>query len=241
MVTANGTSDPAKTLTVAATGSATSEAGSAAGEQGDGKWGEGLQYPASVTAALPAIHAAFNSANKYVGVPALKMGMGRYISNPLTGYLMILRTRGRKSGEMRDAPLGYTIVGEYVYCIAGFGRRAHWFQNVLADPNVEVILPGRAFGGVASEVTDDDERIRVVAPLLRSMGVIAGMMGMGNPWRDSPDAIARKCEGMPLVRIKATGLAAGPEDPGGRYWVVPIAAGVLLATWWLRRRRCDKG
>ena len=159
MVAANETPDLATTPAVAATGPAASEAGSAAGEQGNGKWGEGLQYSASVTAALPAIHAAFNSANKYVGVPALKMGMGRYISNPLTGYLMILRTRGRKSGEMRDAPLGYTIVGEYVYCIAGFGRRAHWFQNVLADPNVEVILPGRAFGGVAEEVTDDDERI----------------------------------------------------------------------------------
>jgi deazaflavin-dependent oxidoreductase (nitroreductase family) len=239
MVTSE-TSDLATTSSVAATGAATSEAGSAAGEQGNGKWGEGLLYPASVTAALPALHAAFNSANKYVGVPALKMGLGRYISNPLTGYLMILRTRGRKSGEMRDAPLGYTIVGEYVYCIAGFGRRAHWFQNVLADPHVEVILPDHAFGGVAEEVTDDDERIRVVAPLLRSMGVIAGMMGMGNPWRDSPDAIAHKCEGMPLVRIKATGIAAGPEDPGGRYWVVPIAAGFLLAAWWLRRRRRDK-
>jgi len=46
---------------------------------------------------------------------------------------------------------------------------------------------------------------------LRSMGVIAGVVGMGNPWRDSPEAIARKCEGMPLVRIKATGIAAGPR------------------------------
>jgi hypothetical protein len=59
-----------------------------------------------------------------VSVPALKMGLGRYVSNPLTGYLMILRTRGRKSGEMRDAPLCYAIVGEYVYCVAGFGADA---------------------------------------------------------------------------------------------------------------------
>ena len=212
-------------------------------EQGaeTGNWGADLAYPDWVRGLLPAVHDGFNVMNKFVAVPALKIGLGRYMSNPLTGYLMILRTRGRKSGEMRDAPLGYTILGEYVYCMAGFGRRAHWFQNLLADPNVEVILPSRAFGGVAEEVTDDAERIRVAAPLLRSMGVIAGVVGMGNPWRDSPEAIARKCEGMPLVRIKATGIAAGPEDPGGRYWVVPIAAGILLATWWLRRRGCDKG
>ena len=200
-------------------------------------WGEGLAYPEWIRAMLPALHDGFTVVNKYVGVPALKMGLGRYMSNPLTGYLMILRTRGRKSGEMRDAPLGYTIVGDHVYCIAGFGRPAHWFQNVLADPHVEVILPSRAFSGMAEEVTDPAERRRVLAPLLRSMGVIAGMVGMGNPWRDSPEEIERKCEGMPLVRVRATGIAVGPEDPGGRYWVVPLAASALVVVWWLRRRK----
>jgi deazaflavin-dependent oxidoreductase (nitroreductase family) len=164
------------------------------------------------------------------------MGLGRYMSNPATGYLMILRTRGRKSGEMRDAPLGYTIVGDHVYCIAGFGRPTHWFQNVLADPSVEVILPSRAFSGLAEEVTDPDERRRALVPLLRSMGVVAGMVGMGNPRRDSPEALELKTEGMPLVRVKATGIAVGPEDPGGRYWVVPIAACAILGVWWLRSK-----
>jgi deazaflavin-dependent oxidoreductase (nitroreductase family) len=200
-------------------------------------WGEGLDYPEWVRDLLPAMHGGFKAVNKYVGVPALKMGLGPYISNPLTGYLMILRTRGRKSGEMRDAPLGYTICGEYVYCVAGFGRPTHWFQNVLVEPRVEVILPGRSFSGVAEEVVDPDERRRVLAPLMRSMGVIAGMLGMGNPWRDGPDEIARKCEGMPLVRIRATGIAAGPADPGGRYWILPLAASAIVAAWWLRRRR----
>jgi deazaflavin-dependent oxidoreductase (nitroreductase family) len=204
-------------------------------------WGEGLAYPESVQRLLPAVHEGFTAVNKYVSVPALKMGLGRYMSNPLTGYLMILRTRGRKSGEMRDAPLGYTIVGDHVYCIAGFGRPSHWFQNVLADPHVEVILPSRAFSGLAEEVTDPDERRRVLPGLLRSMGAIAGMVGLGNPWRDSPEQIEAKCEGMPLVRVRATGLAVGPEDPGGRYWVVPLVASALLAVWWLRRHRRGKG
>jgi deazaflavin-dependent oxidoreductase (nitroreductase family) len=182
------------------------------------------------------MHDAFNRANRYVGVPALKMGLGPFISNPLTGYLMILRTRGRKSGEMRDAPLGYTISGDCVYCIAGFGRRAHWFQNVLADPKVEAILPGRSFSGVAEEVTDPAERLRVLQPLLRSMGAVAGMVGMGNPWRDSPADLAAKCEGMPLVRVRATGIAPGPEDPGGRYWIVPLVIGSYLTLRVLRNR-----
>ena len=200
-----------------------------------GAWGEDLGYPEWIEQYLPAVHGGFLAINKYVGVPALKMGLGRYMSNPLTGYLMILRTRGRKSGQMRDAPLGYTLIGDHVYCMAGFGRPTHWFQNVLADPHVEVILPSRTFSGVAEEVTDSEERRRVLAPLMRSMGVIVGMLGMGNPWRDDPAEIERKCEGMPLVRVRATGIAAGPEDPGGRYWVVPLAASALLGLWILRR------
>ncbi len=204
-------------------------------------WGEGLAaYPDAVQRYLPMVHTSFNAFNKYVSVPALKAGLGRYLSNPLTGYLMIMRTRGRKSGEMRDAPLGYVVVGDAVYCIAGFGRQTHWFQNVKADPKVEVILSSRAFSGLAEEVTDPDERRRVLGPLLRSMGAVAASMGMGNPNRMTSDEIEAKCEGLPLVRVRATGIAAGPEDPGGWYWTVPLVASALLAIMWLRGRRRSK-
>lgn len=203
-----------------------------------GAWGQGLAaYPDWVRAYLPALHDGFNAMNKYVSVLALKAGLGKYVSNPLTGYLMILRTRGRKSGEMRDAPLGYTVVGDAVYCMAGFGRKTHWFQNALADPKVEVILPGRSFSGVAEEVTDEDELRRVLPPLLRSMGVVAGAMGIGNAWQQDPEEMVRKCEGLPLVRVRATGIAAGPDDPGGWFWVVPVA----ISGWWLVRWMRGRG
>jgi hypothetical protein len=125
----------------------TSRAVAGASDSGPVAWGEGLTYPEWVQGLLPAMLDGFNAVNQNVGVPALRMGLGPYISNPLTGYLMIQRTRGRKSGVMRDAPLGYTIAGDHVYCVAGFGRPAHWFQNLLADPHVEVILPSRSFSG----------------------------------------------------------------------------------------------
>ena len=212
-------------------------AGAADGACSPPEWGQELGYPEWIKPFLPAIHDAFTKGNKYASVPALKMGLGRYISNPLTGYLMILRTRGRKSGEMRDAPLGYTIVGDHVYCIAGFGRKTHWFQNVLADPKVEVILPSRAFSGIAQEVTDEAERLRALPPLLRSMGVVAGAMGMGNAWKITPEEVSAKCEGLPLVRVEATGIAAGPDDPGGWFWAVPIGLSALGLLCVLRGRR----
>ena len=185
-------------------------AGTAGTASAAGAWGEGLAYPEWAMKYLPALHDGFLLMNKYIGVPALKMGLGRYMSNPLTGYLMILRTRGRKSGEMRDAPLGYTIVGECVYCVAGFGRPTHWFQNVLADPRVEVILPGRSFSGIAEEVTDAAERLRVLPPLLRSMGGGAAAMGMGNVWQMTPEAISANHMGARVLAISCvTNMAAG--------------------------------
>jgi MYXO-CTERM domain-containing protein len=77
----------------------------------------------------------------------------------------------------------------------------------------------------------------VLPPLLRSMGLVVGSLGMGNPWKMPPPEIARKCEGLPLVRIRATGIAAGPADPGGKYWIVPFAAFAVGLLWLLRRGR----
>jgi deazaflavin-dependent oxidoreductase (nitroreductase family) len=230
--------DDSENRSTAAAAGASPEAShsSASGASPEADWGQELGYPEWIKPFIPGVHGAFNKANKYVSVPALKMGLGRYVSNPFTGYLMILRTRGRKSGEMRSAPLGYVVLGEHVYCVAGFGRQTHWVQNLLADPKVEVILPSRAFSGLAEQVINEAERRRVLPPLLRSMGLVAGTMGMGNPWRDTPEAIAAKCEGMPLIRVRATGIAAGPEDPGGRYWLIPAVGGTLLTLWWLKNR-----
>jgi deazaflavin-dependent oxidoreductase (nitroreductase family) len=204
-------------------------------------WGQGLPaYPESVQSYLPWLHAGFNALNKYVSVPSLKAGLGRYMSNPATGYLMVLRTRGRKSGEMRDAPLGYVIDGDAVYVMAGFGQRTHWFQNIKADPKVEAILPSRSFSGIAEEVTDPAERRRMLVKLIRSMGLVAASLGMGNAYKTSAEELEAKCEGLPLVKVRATGIAAGPEDPGGWYWTVPIVASALLALLWLRGRRRSK-
>ena len=62
-------------------------------------WGEGLAYPEWVQGLLPAVHRGFNGVNKYVSVPALKMGLGPYMSNPLTGYLM-MRSMGEIAGML---------------------------------------------------------------------------------------------------------------------------------------------
>lgn len=207
-------------------------AGPAADTTSGTGWGAGLGYPGWFEAVGPQVHRFFNWGNKTFMVPALRMGLSKYMSTPFTGYLMILRTRGRKSGVMRDAPLGYYARGEFVYCMAGFGRDTHWFQNILADSRVEVLLPSRAFSGIAEEVTDPDERAQILYPLVKSMGPVVLATGLGNPWQESPEKILDRCKRFPLIRIRQTGFAAGPDDPGGWGWIVPAVAGA----WWCARR-----
>ena len=60
-------------------------AGSAGAKSTAATWGEGLSYPEWMTRLLPAVHDVFTAVNKYVSVPALKMGLGRYMSNPAPG------------------------------------------------------------------------------------------------------------------------------------------------------------
>jgi len=167
---------------------------------------------------------------------------GRSFSNPLTGYLMILRTRGRKSGQMRDAPLGYAIVGDHVYCIGRLRGKTHWLANVLADPKVEVILPGRAFSGIAGEVTDDRRAPERPAAFAAEHGPWSlERWGWANAWKMTPEDISRKCEGLaPGLRITADRHRGRPDDPGGWFWVVPIGFSAVGLLWFLRSRRTNR-
>jgi deazaflavin-dependent oxidoreductase (nitroreductase family) len=190
-----------------------------------------LPYGPTMTRLLEPMHDAFLRVNRWVAVPALRAGLGPLFSTPVLGSLMLLRTTGRKSGLPRDAPLGYAIVDGCVYCVAGFGTETQWFRNVLADPVVEVVLPTATFRGVAEEVTEPDEWTRAFRALMTNMGPI-GRATAGDV-RDVPDDRLREMgRGLPVVRIRPTGIGSGPADPGGLAWI-PIQAAVTVASLWL--------
>jgi len=52
---------------------------------------------------------------------------------PLTGYIMVLKTTGRKTGRQRFTPVNYAILDGKVFCLAGFGKLAHWYRNLPAQ------------------------------------------------------------------------------------------------------------
>jgi deazaflavin-dependent oxidoreductase (nitroreductase family) len=198
-----------------------------------------LPYGPRFTAALPAVHRAFLVVNRRLAGPALRAGLGPLFSTPFTGSMMLLRTRGRTSGLMREAPLGYVIRDGAIYCVAGFGAQTHWYRNILADARVECVLPTVAICGTAEVVTDPVEWVPAYRTLIASMGVI-GRLAVGDVASMSEERLGVEHAGLPLVRIRPTGIAPGAFDPGGLGWIPAFA----ISTWatlklvsLLRRRR----
>ena len=189
--------------------------------------GEALPYGPATTHLLGPLRRGFLIVNSLFS-PALERGFGPLFSNPLTGYLMVLRTRGRRTGLMRTAPLGYVVLDGAIYCCAGFGETTAWYRNVLADPSVEVVLPGRTLRGKATPVSAPDEWIRAYRALIASLGVV-GRLTVGDV-RGLDDAeLLAVHGGIPLVRIEPTAFVPGPLDPGGQFWLVSWAASSVLA------------
>jgi deazaflavin-dependent oxidoreductase (nitroreductase family) len=189
----------------------------------------GLPYGPRMTPLLLPLHRNFGIVNRWLVLPAFRAGLGAFFSTPFTGSMMVLRTRGRRTGRRREAPLGYWIADGAVYCCAGFGPRTAWYLNLVADPRVEVVLPTAAFAGVAETVTDEEEWRRIFPDYLRSLGLI-GQATLGDVRAAPPETLARIRATLPLVRIRPVGVAPGPADPGGWLWIVIQLAWLAVLT-----------
>jgi deazaflavin-dependent oxidoreductase (nitroreductase family) len=74
--------------------------------------------------------------------------------------VVILETRGRKSGQLRQIPVGKALDGDTLWVVAEHGRKASYVRNIEADPHVRVRI-GRSWrAGVATILDDDDWRER---------------------------------------------------------------------------------
>jgi deazaflavin-dependent oxidoreductase (nitroreductase family) len=182
-----------------------------------------------MTRLLPGLRRAFLVVNRTFAAPALRAGLGPLLVTPVTGSILLLRTRGRRSGLVREAPLGYVVQDGAIYVCAGFGRGTAWLANLHADPAVEVILPGARIRATAREVTDRAEYDAALRELIRALGVIgaATVPAALDPAAAIPDAWF---DSMPLVRLEPVGMLAGPWDPGGRGWIgIALVDAALLA------------
>lgn len=84
--------------------------------------------------------------------------------------VLLLTTKGRKSGRPYTTPLIYQANGDDYVIVASKGgdpRHPDWFTNLSADPEVEVQVKGDKFKARA-RTADPDERPQLWALMTRT-------------------------------------------------------------------------
>ena len=183
------------------------------------------------------VRRVFHYLNRFFMVPAFRLGLGPLMTNPFSGYIMVLKTTGRKSGRRRYTPLNYAIWQGCVYCLAGYGQASDWVNNIRSNPQVELILPGGGLSGMASPVSDGQVHLAISRQILKNGGFAGFFMGF-NP-RTAPDSLVEdRMKDIPLICIRPLGPGNGPADPGEWGWITAnlglILVVVGLIVWLLK-------
>jgi F420H(2)-dependent quinone reductase len=105
--------------------------------------------------------------------------------------VLLLTTKGRKSGAPRVAPLIYLRDGERVVLVASKGGMDHhplWYRNLVADPAVEVQI-GREVRRMRARTANEAERAALWPRLVAV-------------YRDYDDYQARTTRQIPVVIVE---------------------------------------
>ena len=173
------------------------------------------------------IRRIFKFINMFFMVPLFRLGLGSFVGNPITGYIMVLKTIGRKTGKERYVPVNYVILDGNIYCMVGFGKESHWYRNLQVQPNIEIIIPSGPVSGRAEDATNSEEAIVVIRKLLKNSG-FAGFFAGFNPFTISDTELDEKTKDFPLVCIRPTGIGSGAGDAGGWLWILSLVVSVIV-------------
>ncbi len=165
-----------------------------------------------------------------------RLGLGPVLNlwPSVGGRLMVLVTRGRRTGRTYHTPLNYAEVDGDIHCLAGFGSGTDWFRNALTHPTVEVWLPDGWWEATAEDVSQSPDRLRLLRAVLIGSGFAAYLAGF-KP-RSMPDAVLQaKTAEYRLLRLHRTAARTGSGGPGDLSG--PVISGLLLYAVVRGRRR----
>jgi len=145
------------------------------------------------------LRAFFRVVNRFIIVPAYQKGLGRFISR-FIGDVMVLGVVGRKTKKIRYTPVSYARLGDRIYCYQGKEAKGQWYLNILANPDVTVIMPDRTFSGRGEEVSDAAERLKAMRSLLKGSGIFGAMYGF-DPHSAPDDVVLEKTKDIHVIRI----------------------------------------
>ena len=83
------------------------------------------------------------------------MGLGGLLGK----RFLLLNHIGRKSGQSRQAVIEVVKIDSQTntyYSVSGFGEKAHWFQNIMHTPDVNIQVGSRKMSAHAEQLSMED-------------------------------------------------------------------------------------
>lgn len=170
---------------------------------------------------------------------SFRLGLGPLCDGRIEplGHIMILTTAD-KLGRKHRAPVNFAIVRGEVYCTAGWGHAADWYQNVLTNPRVEVWIGNQRWNGRAEPISAPHEYLPIYRQVLVNSGLAAQALAGLDPRTASNEKLLELVVSSPLVRIKIERALSGVKGPADLLWIWPaLGATLALATLWQLRQR----
>ena len=198
---------------------------------------EALPYGPRMSRWLPVMHRGFLVVNRWLGVPIIRAGLAPAWSTPFGGYFVLLRTRGRTSGVMREAPLGYGLSRQRLR--DGRLRAAHAVVRTSRPIRTSRSSFRGGPAGRAEEVSDPAERLRG----MRAAAIGCGLIGMATLCSTRAVPATRPCCGRrPASRSSESGPRGSRRARGVRAGSGGLAAlaEALIVTWWAERLRAGR-
>lgn len=152
------------------------------------------------------------------------------------GQIMVITHTGRKSGIKYRTPVNYAVLDGDIYCIAGFGRIADWYRNLLATPEIELWLPDGWWNGVAKDISEVENRSQIMRAVVTASGFAGPLFGV-DPKKLDEKSLDRITRNYRVICIRRTEPRTGPGGPGDLSWVWQIATLVLLSIVIFRKKR----
>jgi deazaflavin-dependent oxidoreductase (nitroreductase family) len=155
-----------------------------------------------------------------------RVGLGDLVN---AARILVLTTRGRKSGLSRHTPIEYRQHGSKIYLISAWGNRPHWYQNILSNGTVTVQQGRKQFSARAGIVTNSGEALRVLHLFRRTAPVIydALLSRMSDRGDIAPRTLPEITDQITIVRLTPEPGASKLEPlPANLVWVWP--AGLIV-------------
>ncbi|MDL1910702.1 nitroreductase family deazaflavin-dependent oxidoreductase [Chloroflexi bacterium CFX6] len=157
------------------------KSGWSSSDLGEAGWGSGGNMDVSkfTPKQLNTLRRVFHAMNPFM-VFMLRIGLGRTmnIMPSVSGRIMVIEHRGRKSGKKYLTPVNYALVDGEVYCTAGFGSVSDWYKNIMANPQVVLRLPEGKRKARAEDVTDSPRRVFLMRQVIIGSGFAGPLFGV---------------------------------------------------------------